>query len=129
MDEAVFSEARHLYLHVGLSHRLVAETLNLKREFVRKMLATVIRRRRVSEAREFNGKRYYRTEKGYWRCKDGKKGKTYLHRDVWLAAGREIPFGFDIHHADENKDNNALENLEAVPKKWHGSWHAKKVAV
>ena len=35
-----------------------------------------------------------------------------------------IPEGIDIHHKDRNKDNNAIENLEALTRSNHIKKHA-----
>jgi hypothetical protein len=42
---------------------------------------------------------------------------------VWEATNGPIPEGFVVHHKDENKINNAIENLEL--KEWgeHSAHH------
>lgn len=75
---------------------------------------------------EFNGKLYYKTERGYWRCKDGKKGKTYLHRDVWIAAHGPVPDGYHVHHKDHDPTNWQLDNLELIEAKAHNSYHGSR---
>ena len=41
------------------------------------------------------------------------KGK-YVHRLVWESFNGPIPEGYEINHKDEDKSNNALENLELL---------------
>lgn len=49
----------------------------------------------------------------------------YLHRFVWLCERGEIPKGFQIHHIDNNKENNDISNLMLVSVKRHRSLHEK----
>ena len=71
------------------------------------------------------------------RSKDGKgyvhvlvapekrKGHRYQpeHRVVWEAAHGPLPSGYVVHHISGIKDDNRLENLEALPRKRHGETH------
>jgi hypothetical protein len=72
---------------------------------------------------DFNGKRYYPTEKGYFRSKNLRLGKTYLHRDVWESKHGPIPEGLCVHHKDGDKANNSIENLELVKPDVHQRMH------
>jgi len=47
--------------------------------------------------------------------------RTLLHRDVWEFYKGPIPKGWDIHHIDLDRENNAIENLECLPKAEHTS--------
>lgn len=40
--------------------------------------------------------------------------------------GRKLYEWEDVHHKDENKLNNSLDNLEVMPRGEHMSYHAKK---
>lgn len=51
--------------------------------------------------------------------------KFPMHRAVWLYYRGEIPSGYHIHHIDENKSNNNIENLQALTHSEHSSIHAK----
>lgn len=50
-----------------------------------------------------------------------------LHVYMWLKYNKEIPKGYEIHHKDENKDNNEIENLACLSKKEHLEWHGENV--
>jgi len=56
---------------------------------------------------------------------EARKGHRYRpeHRLVWEAANGPIPEGFIIHHRNGVKDDNRLENLEAMPRKKHNHRH------
>jgi hypothetical protein len=70
---------------------------------------------------EFNGLRYWKTAgDGYWR----RKG-SYLHREVYFGTYGNIPHGWHVHHIDNNRDNNRIDNLKAMPGKQHNSGHSK----
>ncbi len=49
-----------------------------------------------------------------------------LHRYVWECANGKIPKGYDIHHIDQDKSNNNLENLELMDKARHLSLHGRE---
>lgn len=46
-------------------------------------------------------------------------GNRYIHRMVWAAAFGPVPVGCHIHHRDANRANNAIANLECLPKSEH----------
>lgn len=50
--------------------------------------------------------------------------KKYVHRLIWEAFyEKEVPEGYDIHHIDENKLNNAIQNLQCVEHGKHVRFH------
>jgi hypothetical protein len=73
---------------------------------------------------------YYRNSvdsRGYVRLRkkgDGRKRNYLLHRVMWASVHGEIPEGMQIHHIDDNKANNAIENLQCVTDLEHRRIHA-----
>jgi len=49
------------------------------------------------------------------------EGRGYVkeHRYVWEKHFGKIPKGYIIHHKNENKEDNRIENLECITKKVH----------
>jgi hypothetical protein len=51
-------------------------------------------------------------------------GYAYEHLVVWMAAGRRAPLSDElIHHANEDKTDNRIENLELKTRQEHGLLH------
>lgn len=78
----------------------------------------------------FNGKIYEKCGKnGYYflhttrNCE--RRNAKQLHRAVWEYYNGKIPYGFQIHHIDGNKDNNDISNLECLSIHDHLSMHSK----
>lgn len=72
-------------------------------------------------------------QKGYWLVTligdDGKVWNTSLHRISWIAVNGDIPEGYEINHIDENKDNNAISNLNLMTPKENTNWGTKTLRV
>jgi len=59
----------------------------------------------------------------------GKRGTHYYeHRAVWSAANGPIPAGYHIHHINENRKDNRLENLALIAASEHHRHHFKEIA-
>ena len=68
---------------------------------------------------EFNGVRYYFC--GHYFQRKGVR----LHLAVWWHHHGIIPPGHHIHHKDENRSNNAIENFERLEGREHRGLHGK----
>lgn len=55
---------------------------------------------------------------------DGKRKR--LHVYVWEKYNGTVPKGYQVHHIDENKKNNEINNLEALTAYQHQHLHAEE---
>ncbi len=84
----------------------------------------------------------FKKGKEHPRFKDGLAGKRGQYKRVQINKKRvnlshkifcefhniaSVPKGFVIHHIDENKDNNSIENLMMLSKSKHSKLHAGKL--
>lgn len=51
--------------------------------------------------------------------------RVRMHQYVWLCEKGGIPKGYEIHHIDYDKSNNAISNLELMKINEHKAHHAK----
>lgn len=64
------------------------------------------------------------TPKGYRRVWDvARKSYRMEQRLVWERHHGPVPEGYDVHHKDRDKLNNAIENLEMLSKVRHKREH------
>lgn len=71
----------------------------------------------TDKMQEFNGVHYYLC--GNYFQKNGAR----LHRVVWEYHYGTIPKGYHVHHKDENRANNNIENLELLEAHQHQRHH------
>lgn len=70
-------------------------------------------------------KKFYKDHKtGYWISTQVPKIRA--HRWVWNNIHGKIPVGYHVHHKDENKSNNSIENLELIEGHRHLSIHSSR---
>jgi hypothetical protein len=68
---------------------------------------------------------YKKTKKGYLRYQKDNEGKLrFEHCVVWESHYGKIPLGMQIHHIDEDKTNNKIENLQLVTPLEHKRLHS-----
>ena len=67
--------------------------------------------------------RAYQRKDGYWQISSGPNQGKLLHRLIYEENFGPIPEGFHIHHLDNDKNNNALENLVLISKSNHHKLH------
>lgn len=66
---------------------------------------------------------------GYWYNNSWKGTTVYLHREkmkLYLGFTEEQMRGYEVHHIDEDKNNNDLSNLKLVTKQEHHKIHEKR---
>jgi hypothetical protein len=65
----------------------------------------------------YRGKKYTRRKNDYYACTSGTR--QFLHRQVWIDSRGLIPQNYDVHHKDNDKSNNHINNLELISKSKH----------
>lgn len=85
----------------------------------------VRRKKTKNPSQEFNGVVFYRKPEGYFKSDYKRDGGKLLHREVWIYHNGEIPQGYHIHHIDEDKANNSIENLQLISASDHSKEHGK----
>lgn len=73
---------------------------------------------------EWNGKRWYKTQHYYV----DRRG-VLLHREVYKSVHGNIPENFQVHHINEDKADNRIENLIALSASEHIKAHEPRGAV
>lgn len=113
------SEMHKMYMQ-GYSLSQVAEHYGVTRQSVYGLFKynnLEIRKNKKLKFLEFNGFKYTLRNTGYFAKTNG--NRNLMHRDVWEFYKGEIPENYDVHHRDENKENNEINNLECLPKAEH----------
>ena len=117
-------EMYRMYLD-GYSLQQVGKVFNRSRQSVFSLFQWHSRptrgKRKPLEFVEFNGNKYTLRTTGYFAKTN--KDRTLLHRDIWEFYNGTIPEGWDVHHKDKNKLNNASYNFECLPKADHTRLH------
>ena len=78
---------------------------------------------------EYDGLKWSRKPSGYYqsttRCTDGSR-KNWYHQYVYEKSAGKIPEGYEVHHKDEDKQNNNFENLELLSSAEHQAEHKEQ---
>lgn len=53
---------------------------------------------------------------------DNKRHYITAHRLFWVVVNGEIPEGYEINHINEEKENNAISNLNLLTRKENNNW-------
>jgi hypothetical protein len=73
------------------------------------------------------GRKFYQDKStGYWISTDHPRIRA--HQWVWINHHSIIPKEYHIHHRDENKSNNTIENLELIHKSRHIKLHMSNLS-
>lgn len=114
-----YDEAYLLYQN-GLSLNEVAEELGVTRQCVFKAFKKRNFNLRTQPQRPvqfYDGRKFTLANTGYFRLTS--EDRQLMHRYVWEAEIGAIPKGWDIHHINEYKTDNRIENLECLLKSEH----------
>lgn len=71
----------------------------------------------------FGGRNYYWNGVYYRLARQIKGLPVFLHVALWEYHNGKLPSGWVVHHRDENKRNNELHNLQAMPRSEHTRLH------
>ena len=104
---------------------------NLKRNFIQSHILKIVDRTSKNNS-NWKGGRYYDKYTGYWRLKlpnyfsSNKRGYVKAHIYMYQEYHKlcMLKWG-DVHHIDENKQNNMPWNLQGMMKSKHLSIHKK----
>ena len=65
----------------------------------------------------YDGMKFTHMTSGYYRSTLG--DRELLHRYKYIKEIGNIPDEWDVHHMDQNRENNNIDNLVALPKDEH----------
>lgn len=115
----IYDHAYELYL-LGLSLSEVGQKVGLTRQSVFKAFKKRGFRLRPINNRpeqEYDGRKFTLRNNGYYGLTTD--DRILMHRYIWEKEVGKIPQGWDIHHINENKADNRIENFECLPKAEH----------
>lgn len=96
-------------------------------------LRDAIERSGKRETIEYNGIRFYRypqssieAHRKYFQphIHARLRGIQALHIEIWKFANGPLPEGLEVHHSDGDHGNNDPDNLVAISRSEHASFHA-----
>lgn len=114
-----FDELYGLYL-TGLSLQQIGNDAGITRQCVYKAFKKrgfTLRGPNFKPFQIYDGKKFSLRNHGYYALTTD--DRCLMHRYIWEKEKGKIPDGWDIHHIDEIKANNWIENFECLPKAEH----------
>lgn len=114
-----YDDAYDLYLS-GLSLEQVANELSVTRQCVYKAFKQrgfSLRGVNFRPFQFFDNIKFTLRNNGYYSSTKG--DRILMHRYVWQKYNGSIPDNYDIHHINNKKYDNRIENLECLPKAEH----------
>lgn len=115
----VYENAYQLYLD-GYSLEQVGEELKVSRQCIYKAFKKrgyQLRGKNFRPYQFYDGKKFTLKNTGYYALTTD--NRCLMHRYVWEKEKGKIPIEWDIHHINEIKSDNRIENLECLPKSEH----------
>jgi predicted DNA-binding protein YlxM (UPF0122 family) len=115
----VYEKAYQLYLD-GMSLEQVGKELSVTRQCVYKAFKKrgyTLRGKNFQPYQFYDGKKFTLRNHGYYALTTD--DRCLMHRYVWENEKGKIPDNWDIHHINEIKSDNRIENLECLPKSEH----------
>lgn len=114
-----YDDAYARYLS-GLSLKQVGDELGVTRQAVYeafKFRGFMLRSPNFQPEQWYDGKKFTLRAHGYMELTTGPR--TLMHRYVWTKERGPIPNGWDVHHVDNCRTHNSIDNLECLPKAEH----------
>lgn len=115
----VYDQAYALYLD-GLSLEQVAKEVGVTRQSIYeafKRRGFPLRGINFRPHQYYDGKKFTLRNTGYYSLTTN--DRMLMHRYIWEKEIGKIPDGWDIHHINEDKADNRIENFECLPKAEH----------
>lgn len=104
----------------GLSLEQVAKQYGVTRQCIYKAFKKrgfILRGINFQPYQEFNGLKFTLRNNGYFGLTTN--DRILMHRYVWEFYNGKIPKGYDIHHLNNQKHDNRIDNLECLSKSEH----------
>lgn len=115
----VYQDAYQMYLD-GFSLEQVGKKFGVTRQCIYKAFKQrgyTLRGPNFRPYQIYDGKKFTLRNTGYYSLSTN--NRCLMHRYVWEKEKYSIPSGFDIHHINNDKSDNSIENLECLSKSDH----------